>query len=808
MMIAYVVASIYVSSHKKELLERANTEISNQINGRASIGDISVSFFKTFPYLTLSVYAINVEDSLYKKHHHKLLYADQVYARINPFRLIIGSLRLSNLEIRNGGFYLYTDSTGYSNAYMLKGKGNAPPKQESESTKKLLDDLKLVNFSATINDERSDKLYDFTFNELVAKTTKTDSSLIVDIEKSLLVKDLAFNLENGSFLHNRLLEGNYSVEFIKKKQELRFKDIEFSISGQPFQFTGDFLLGKEQHFELTAISKNILVDSAKKILTPNIAKAISIVSVKTPLDVVTTLGGSLSGGDPLVVVKWTTKNNEVVTPIMNLTDCSFSGLFTNEVVKGLPLKDPNSKIEVNDLTGKWMGLPVTVKKFILNNLSEPDVKAQLLSTFQLQDLNNVIQSDALSLIGGTGNMEINYEGPIDHVSPKNASVTGFINLEKGVIEMSASKAQLTNCEAKLNLQNTDLSIEKLTCQLAGNPFNLTATAKNVLSLVGDSQDPVSLNMNCSAPLLNINRISSIISRKYPVKPKKGPKSSGSLSKTVSKIDNLLSSGMINVNVNADKLVYKKFEAKKVNANIAIGGDGWELKNASLSHGDGSLAIHGIITQQKNQQFLFTSKIKMKNLDAKNIWYSFDNFGIKSLTYKNIEGTLTSDVTVSLLLNKDGNFDLNSLSGDAALSIKNGKLLNFGPIENIDNFLLGDRDFHEIRFAEIKNNLSFKKGEVSVQRMEINSSVLSLFVEGIYSMNGKTDISIQVPLSNLKNRNKEYKPENTGAGRGGGMSVFLRATTADDGSIKIKYDPLKRFRKSNVAKENKKTTKNN
>jgi hypothetical protein len=353
--------------------------------------------------------------------------------------------------------------------------------------------LKLVNFLATINDEKSDKLFDFQINELTAKTTKTDSSLIVEIEKSLLVKDLAFNLENGSFLHNRLLGGSYSVEFFKKKQELRFKDIEFSISGQPFQFTGDFLLGKEQHFKLRATTKNILVDSAKQILTPNIAKSISIVSVKTPLDVITELGGSLSGGDPLVIVNWTTKNNEVVTPIMNLTDCSFSGMFTNEVVKGLPLKDPNSKIEVNDLNGKWKGLPITVKKFLMNNLSVPDVTAQLKSNFILQDLNNVIQSDAISLIGGTGNLEINYKGPIDHVSPKNASVTGFINIDNGVIEMSASKAQLTNCEAKLNLLNSDLSIEKLTCQAAGNPINITAMAKNVLSLVGDSQEPGEVN---------------------------------------------------------------------------------------------------------------------------------------------------------------------------------------------------------------------------------------------------------------------------------------------------------------------------
>jgi hypothetical protein len=106
----------------------------------------------------------------------------------------------------------------------------------------------------------------------------------------------------------------------------------------------------------------------------------------------------------------------------------------------------------------------------------------------------------------------------------------------------------------------------------------------------------------------------------------------------------------------------------------------------------------------------------------------------------------------------------------------------------------NRDFSNIRFAEIKDKLHFSKGSIQIERMEINSTVLSLYVNGVYGLTGKTDISIQVPLSNLKKRNKDFKAENYGGESRGGMSVFLRAKTDDDGTIKIKYDPFKRFRK--------------
>jgi hypothetical protein len=82
-------------------------------------------------------------------------------------------------------------------------------------------------------------------------------------------------------------------------------------------------------------------------------------------------------------------------------------------------------------------------------------------------------------------------------------------------------------------------------------------------------------------------------------------------------------------------------------------------------------------------------------------------------------------------------------------------------------------------------------------MEIESTVLTLFVEGIYDLKGKSDISIQVPLSNLKKREDDYKLENKGADAKGGASIFLRGQPGDDGNIKFKLDVFKRLRKKDA-----------
>ena len=74
------------------------------------------------------------------------------------------------------------------------------------------------------------------------------------------------------------------------------------------------------------------------------------------------------------------------------------------------------------------------------------------------------------------------------------------------------------------------------------------------------------------------------------------------------------------------------------------------------------------------------------------------------------------------------------------------------------------------------------------------------------MEGNTDVSIQVPLSNLKKREADYKPENIGSDAKAGPSIFIRGKPGEDGNVKFKLDLLKKFRKSDEEKEQKRERK--
>ncbi|HMJ48283.1 MAG TPA: hypothetical protein VK498_13205, partial [Ferruginibacter sp.] len=67
-------------------------------------------------------------------------------------------------------------------------------------------------------------------------------------------------------------------------------------------------------------------------------------------------------------------------------------------------------------------------------------------------------------------------------------------------------------------------------------------------------------------------------------------------------------------------------------------------------------------------------------------------------------------------------------------------------------------------------------------------------EGIFSNKGNTDISIQVPLSNIHRPDSALNPVNIGVDKKGGRSIYLRGRPGPDGNIKFKLDLFNKFKK--------------
>jgi hypothetical protein len=190
----------------------------------------------------------------------------------------------------------------------------------------------------------------------------------------------------------------------------------------------------------------------------------------------------------------------------------------------------------------------------------------------------------------------------------------------------------------------------------------------------------------------------------------------------------------------------------------------------------------------------STHIQLENVDIRRLFYAFDNFGQNGITYQSLEGKLYTQANISVGINNKGSLVPGSLNGNVYFSLRDGALVNYEPIQRIQKFVFKNRDLKNIRFAELKDSLIIKNDEVYIRRMEVQSNVMTLYIEGLYSMKGNTDISIQVPLNNFLEKRANERPRNKGIYHKTGASIYLRAKPDLKGNIKIGLDLFKKFRK--------------
>jgi hypothetical protein len=129
-----------------------------------------------------------------------------------------------------------------------------------------------------------------------------------------------------------------------------------------------------------------------------------------------------------------------------------------------------------------------------------------------------------------------------------------------------------------------------------------------------------------------------------------------------------------MNLKVDKVYYNKFLATNATADLLLSESGITIKNVSVKHSGGSLKINGKVVQRGTLN-RFNINALLNNIDIKNFFYAFDNFGMKSLTSKNLKGFLFSNTNISGGITDQGALVKNSLNGNLTFNLKRGALLN-------------------------------------------------------------------------------------------------------------------------------------
>jgi hypothetical protein len=524
---------------------------------------------------------------------------------------------------------------------------------------------------------------------------------------------------------------------------------------------------------------------AAALLPYNIQKNIDSISFDKTLTAKAEINGRLIPGNKAKVkVDWKVKNATINTPFGIFEKTSFSGFFFNQLSDTMPAIGENSIIQLNDFSGRWFGVGLESKKIAVTNLKKPLLYCDIRASADLVTLNELLNTGTIEFNKGTIKADVVYSGAIYDSATDAPTINGTARINDGWLIYGPRQIQLEQFNGDLVFSGSDVYFKNISALAQGNKVQMNIAAKNLLALMNSDPSKATLNANVYSPEIDISKFTSFIGsrqkqqRKITAKPRLG---------IASRIDKLLEQCSIISVVNADKVKFKKFTADHLKTTIALTNEVWALQKTSFGHAGGNVVLTGSLHGGSKNYNPINLNATLENIDISRMFNAFNNFKLSSLDSKNLQGKLFSTINLSGALLEKAELVPSSLKGTIILSLKKGELNNFQPLQNMNGSLLKNRDFSHISFSEIINRFDFNGSMVYINRMEIQSNVLNLFMEGRYDITGKaTDLQIQVPISNLKKRDTDTIPDKKGVNSKAGISVYINAKSNDRGDIDFSY----------------------
>ena len=791
--------AIYVEVKKDSLLEKARSEINSRIGGTLQIGHADISLFRHFPAVTLSLSDVSLRDSAWQRHRHDLLRAERVYISFSPFRsLLHRRVELGTVFIENASIYFYTDSTGYSNTYLLKGQGGpaspTPSGAEIGLPRVVLSDVRWV-----MDKQDQHKLFDLDLRQLTAVIDRDERLLRFDVSTTLTARSFSFNTEKGSYVRNKRLSGHFGFTYNLGSHILQADKARLDIDGFPFVLTGRFFpTVKPDPFFLSIDAERIPFRAAAALLTPRLEQKLDEYNIDKPIDVHAQLdAGTADDPQPQIHVRLSLENGGVVTPAESFTNVSFTASFTNDWTRGQGHNDENSAFRFTGFSGQLGGIPLHADSLLITDLVHPQLYCDLHSHFDIAALNDLYGSETLQFRAGRCTTDLVYKGPMSENDTAGATVNGSLDLDSVAIVYLPFHFGLTNINGRVLFRDQDMVVDHLTARAGNTRAQIKGLAKNLIVLIDHNSESVSMDWALSTAHLSLEDFMPLAGSTAVSRRRSG---STALGAVAARIDNFLKAGTIHLNLNAADMSYQDFTGAHAKADLTFRDGEIRLSRMTVEQNSGLLDLKATLHRTHDSRANpLTLESHLENVDLPGLFRSFDNFGLKGLSAHNLKGKLNADINLTGSLTDKARIVPNSLKGTVDFSIADGQLIDWEPMEKIHETVLKKRDMSAVLFGPLQNKLDIDSTTLTLHRMEIQSTAFSLYAEGIYDLRKGTDMSLQVPLSNLKTRAADVPPESRGNDSKAGLSVHLRAKTDDDGNLKITWDPFRRSLKKGKKK---------
>ncbi|MFC0779695.1 AsmA-like C-terminal region-containing protein [Flavobacterium sp. HJSW_4] len=495
---------VFEDQIKEQIKKTANERLSAELN----YSDVSVSFFRHFPSLTLTLDNLSLNGSAPYK-NEKFITAKEVSFGIDVMSLIFSkSVKIDQIYLSDSFINVKVNPNGEANYNIYKSQEQAAKSNDTTETALKLERIEILNSKIVYDDQSTKVHFDaFGFNYL----GKGDlNKAVFDLYSKAKIEKLNIVYENEPYLMNKKIDADLITKVNINSLSFFFQQNNLKINQLLVDFKGKFDILKDGYnMDFVIKSDNSELYDVFTAFPPKYITWLSQTELKGKTDLLLTLKG-----------KYITSQN--IAPDLDL-DVKVKDGFVNYNKSAFPVSNLNLDIKTKvpslnpDLVivdAKNLSLNVNEdylkSKFFIKGLKTSEINADFKAKIDLEKLSNALGIPGIELKGALAG-DVKANGVFDQKNKRFPVTNGTINLDNGYLKTSYYPNPITNITIKSNIKNQKGTFEDLKISLTPTQFTFEGKPVFVQADLSNFDD---LNYDIKAKgELDVNRIYKVFSQK-------------------------------------------------------------------------------------------------------------------------------------------------------------------------------------------------------------------------------------------------------------------------------------------------------
>lgn len=730
---------------KGKIIALVKKEINNNINAKADFKDVDISFFRSFPKVSVGLENLHIvgNDEFSKD---TLIAAKEINASLDIMSVIKGSdFKLYSITINEPRIHAIVLKDGRANWDIAKADSAAAPATEEKPYTINLQHY-AVNNAYIFYDDASSNMS----SEIINLTHEGKGDFTADLF-TLVTKTSAdavnFSYGGIPYLSNTVTTMDADLEVNNKTSTYTFKKGAIKLN--------ELILATEGFFQLVNDS-TYNMDIQFKAPSTEFKNILSLVPAvyKTDFAKIKTSGKAIFGG----FVKGIYSNDRM--PAYNI-DLGVSDGFFQYPDLPLPVKAINLTMNVSNPDGVTDHTVVNIPKahieldnepfdfrvLVKTPVSDMFIDATAKGKLNLSKVSQFVKLDPGTQLKGLMNADVTMNGHMSAIEQQRYeqfNASGNISLKEF---MYASKdypdgVALNNLLMTFNPKN--VTVSDVQGQYMKTNFSGNGTINNLLGYVLKDQT-LDGTLNVKADHINLDQwmgVSTDTATASVEETKPFP--------VPSKISFV-------VNAEVDKVHYDKIDLHNLSGSLKMADETVHLNNVRANALDGTLAINGSYSTKENKlKPTINLTYDVKGLDVEKTFYAFNTLQKIMPIGKFLSGKLSSQLSFTGNLGDNMMPDLNSLTGQGSLLLIEGFLKKFAPVDKLAQ-TLSIKELESISLRDVKNYIQFTNGKVMVKPFTIKAKEVEAEIGGMHGLDQSLDyiVNLKVPRSMMGEKGNQY-----------------------------------------------------